>query len=191
MELAIEIQRAKARGAVQLSSFTTSDGSAMAVTPLELATIQKGDIILIPENWKDNILASPVRGSFREVPVTDANGIEIGTRKEQVSAAYVYTTAERNGKTVPVQLYPSYFTKSRQEVDANGRRGEFKRAEGSAVDFVQNYATFDEAFEAMKGRKILVKDLKRFKAPRFGQNDEVLAPAQTQNVWVPVLDFVD
>lgn len=189
MELAIEIQRAKARGAVQLSSFTTSDGSAMAVTPLELATIQKGDIILIPENWKDSILASPVRGSFREVPVTDANGIEIGTRKEQVSAAYVYTTAERNGKTVPVQLYPSYFTKSRQEIDTNGKRGEFKRASGSAVDFVQNYATFDEAFEAMKGRKILVKDLIRFKAPRFGQNDEVLAPAQTQNVWVPVLDF--
>lgn len=191
MELAIEIQRAKARGAVQLSSFTTSDGSAMAVTPLELATIQKGDIILIPDNWKDCILASPVRGSFREVPVTDANGIEIGVRKEQVSAAYVYTTAERNGRTVPVQLYPSYFTKSRQEVDASGKRGEFKRASGTAVDFVQNYATFDEAFEAMKGKKVKVEDMIRFKAPRFGQNDEVLAPAQTQNVWVPVLNFVD
>ena len=175
MELNIEIKRAVARGAKQV----TTIGSAVA--PINFATIKEGDEFVIPQNWKDNILEQPIRGSFVEESVTDANGIEIGKKKVQQTAVYVMLEANRSGKKVAVQFYPSYFTKSRRDV----ADGEFKTASGSVVDEVQNYATMDDAFDALVGKPFKATKFTKFKTLRFGSDTE------TQNAWVPQFDFIE
>ena len=175
MELNIEVKRAIARGAQKVNAI----GSAVA--PINFATIQEGDVFTIPQNWKDNILEQPIRGSFIEEPVTDANGIELGKKKVPQKAVYVMLEATRDTKKVAVQFYPSYFTKSRRDV----ADGEFKTASGSVVDEVQKYATMDDAFEALVGKTFKATSFKRFKTLRFGSETE------TQNAWVPQFDFVE
>lgn len=174
MELSVEIKRAEARGARKVNTL------GMAVVSMDLATIRKGDVITIPANWKENILSAPIRGSFREEPVTDANGIEIGKKKVQQEAVYVYLTVERNGAKANVQFYPSFFTKRRRVA---GTENDFKNASGDVVDFVQEHATMDEAFDALIGKPFVVEDLESFKTYRFGSNTE------TQNAWVPKFSF--
>lgn len=175
MNLEVEMKREIARGAKKVTSF-----GAMAVAPIDIASIKEGDVITIPANWNENILEAPVRGSYREESVTDANGIEIGKKKVQVTAMYVKLPCKRGASETFVNFYPSFFTKNRMDVAT----GEFKRASGTAVDEVQNYATMDEAFAALAGKSIKVTKLERFKTYRFGSTTE------TQNAWVPVLDIV-
>lgn len=174
MELSVEIKRAEARGAHKVSTL------GMAVVPMDLATIRKGDIITIPADWKNNILSAPIRGSFREEPVTDANGIEIGKKKVQQEAVYVYLTVERGGSKTNVQFYPSFFTKRRRIA---GTENDFKNASGDVVNFVQEYATMDEAFDALVNKPFVVEDLEPFKTYRFGSDTE------TRNDWVPKFSF--
>jgi hypothetical protein len=64
-----------------------------------------------------------------------------------------------------------------------GTENEFKNAKGDVVDFVQEHATMDEAFDALVNKPFEVKDLESFKTYRFGSNTE------TQNAWVPVFEF--
>lgn len=181
MELDVEIKRDQARGAEIVDSF------GMAVNALNVGalTIKVGDVITIDAEALKKKLRQPIRNSFKEVPVLDEHGIEIGTRKEQNKAVYVKLPCDRNGSKTYVNFYPSFFTKSREVVENGQRSGNYKYASGTAVDFVQNYANMDEAFAAMVGKKIKVTDITRFKSLVFGSD------TKTRDEWVPTLDFVD
>ena len=181
MELDVEIRRDCARGAEEVQSF----GMAVNSINVSAMTIKKGDVITFDAEALKHKLRQPIRNSFKEVPVLNEQGIEIGTRKEQNKAVYVKLPCSRNGAQTLVNFYPSFFTKSREVVENGQRTGNFKSASGTAVDFVQNYSDMDEAFAALVGKKVEVADIIRFKSLAFGSD------TKTRDEWVPVLNFVN
>ena len=163
-----EVERLIKQGAQKATQLQ----STANVRSLELNNLHKGDIITIPENWKDNILVVPIRGSKDE----DGN---------QMTTECIMLEVQRGKSTATVQFYPSFFTKVRNEVKKTGDAYDIvgvKTASGNVVDEIQNFVDMNDAIDSLINRPFEVKDLVAFKTFRFGTTTP-------QNATVPVFEF--
>lgn len=83
-----------------------------------------------------------------------------------------------------IEFYPSVFWKSRAEVREDGTlTGNRIHTTGTAADAFRACATVQEGMNAIKGREIVIADMKPVKCLRYGSTEVVTAN-------IPVIDFV-
>lgn len=149
--------------AVAKRGATLGNGFSGTVRSTTLNTLADGDVITFPSDLTGKVVTEEVK--IRNVVQKDENG---NPRTMQ----YIYVDVERNGNKTIAQFFPSFFTKSREVADADGNAtGEYKRASGAVVDFIQEQFADDDVDKAIvavanKG-KVKVK-LEKFSGIEYG-----------------------
>lgn len=154
--LVVEMERAEAR------KDTTSNEFTGAVRPIEATGLEKGDVLIIPNDFAGKVMTT-----------------KIGDNK----AEYIFCQLE--GTDQVKQLFPSTFTKSRVIYDEDGmptRQRVFTT--GSAAELFRSAGSVQKGMEALKGKKIVVSDMMNIRTLRYGTTSLMTA-------MIPVIDLVD
>lgn len=135
------------------------NGFSGAIRSLEALNLEKGDTFVIPESFE----------VFEQ---------KIG----EGTAQYIFVELA-NGNAKP--FYPSTMTKRRTIYNEDGTStGEAVFTTGTAAELFRSFGSVQEGMEALKGKKIVVSDVKTVRTLRFGT-------ASLMNAQIPVLDLVD
>lgn len=130
-----EMEKAQKRGAQVVNGFS---GQIRSTT---LNTLQDGDVITFPTDLTGKVVVEEIK--IRGVVQTDDDG-------NPRTMEYILVDVERNGNNTVAQFFPSFFTKSREVADADGKpSGEYKRASGAVVDFIQDGFADDDVDKAL------------------------------------------
>lgn len=166
-----EMEKAQKRGAQVVNGFT---GQIRSTT---LNTLEDGDIITFPTDLTGKVIVEEVK--IRGVVQTDDDG-------NPRTMEYILVDVERKGKHTVAQFFPSFFTKSREVADADDKpTGEYKRASGAVVDFVQDgFADddIDKAILAVAAKGKVKVTLESFKGIEYGTN-------RAKKMTVPVFEW--
>lgn len=126
------------------SGATTSKSFSGGMRSASFDSLQDGMIFTIPVD--QNVIKAPIPRSIMKdadgKPILDENG-----RTQPNTVEYVFCQTV-DGKLIP--FYPSFLWKSLLEMDPQtGAEKGFVNAKGSVIDFAQNFATVDDAMNAL------------------------------------------
>lgn len=150
--LATEIARARAQGVVSIGNQFTK-----AIRDVELNNLEKGDVFTIPTEF-------------------DVQSQKIGEN----TAEFIFV--EVAGGNVK-RFFPSTFSKMRTIHNEDGTStGQRVFTTGKAAEDFRKYGTVQEGMENLKGKKLIITDMKPVRCLRYGTT--------TMNTeYVPVIDY--
>ena len=130
----------------------------------EIVTFKEGDVFTIPEQF--DILGVKLAGSEDPVPFI------------------LVETDGKDGKGFAKRFFPSTFWKSRTVYTKDKVPTEkHVSVSGTAVDFVHQYTTVEEAMNALKGKKLKIAKMTSVVTLSFRGN--------LVNTNIPVIDLVE
>lgn len=120
-------------------------------------SIQDGDILTFPSDLTGKVAESKIRNSDK-------------------TASYILVDVKRGNKNLVVPFYPSYLWKARMEYDLNTKMptGKIHRTSGNVTEFIQDFATLDEAFLGIAKKGSVVATINKenaFKTMPYGGVD--------------------
>ena len=151
----------KAKKETNVVSLTSFPGE---MRDAEIVTFKEGDVFTIPEQF--DILGVKLAGSEDPVPFI------------------LVETDGKDGKGFAKRFFPSTFWKSRTVYTKDKIPTEkHVTVSGTAVDFVHQYTTVEEAMNALKGKKLKISKMTSVVTLSFRGN--------LVNTNIPVIDFVE
>lgn len=130
----------------------------------EIVTFKEGDVFTIPEQF--DILGVKLAGSEDPIPFI------------------LVETDGKDGKGFAKRFFPSTFWKSRTVYTKDKvPTDKHVSVSGTAVDFVHNYTTVEEAMNALKGKKLKISKMTSVVTLSFRGN--------LVNTNIPVIDLVE
>lgn len=130
----------------------------------EIVTFKEGDVFTIPEQF-------------------DILGIKLAGSEDPVPFIFVETDG-KDGKGFAKRFFPSTFWKSRTVYTKDKvPTDKHVSVSGTAVDFVHNYTTVEEAMNALKGKKLKISKMTSVVTLSFRGN--------LVNTNIPVIDLVE
>lgn len=130
----------------------------------EIVTFKEGDVFTIPEQF--DILGIKLAGSEDPVPFI------------------LVETDGKDGKGFAKRFFPSTFWKSRTVYTKDKiPTDKHVSVSGTAVDFVHQYTTVEEAMNALKGKKLKISKMESVVTLSFRGN--------LVNTNIPVIDLVE
>lgn len=153
--LNVELARAQKQGAEKMENFSG------AVRQVENVGLNKGDTFVIPEIF------------------------DVYRRKFGVKYAEFIMVKFNDNENDYRPFYPSSFTKSRtiynEDKSSTGQRA---YADGTAAKYFQDFGDVQTAMNSMKGKKIVVSDVRQVRTMRYD-----VPELMTTNI--PTFDFVE
>lgn len=151
----------KAKKETNVVSLTSFPGE---MRDAEIVTFKEGDVFTIPEQF--DILGVKLAGSEDPVPFI------------------LVETDGKDGKGFAKRFFPSTFWKSRTVYTKDKVPTEkHVSVSGTAVDFVHQYTTVEEAMNALKGKKLKIAKMTSVVTLSFRGN--------LVNTNIPVIDLVE
>lgn len=149
--IASEIARITKNGGVVTNAFNN-----VAVRHGNMNGFRDGDIFTIPE-LNGNVVSEPMKRRG-QVVTREVDGQQVPVMLQYVLINVTRKRADGTTFETPVAFYPSSLQKTREVADPATKTGtgEYKRAEGTFVDAIDDYDDFNAVFEAFKGRKVAV-----------------------------------
>ena len=130
----------------------------------EVITFKEGDVFTIPEQFE--IFGIKLAGSEDPIPFI------------------LVETDGKDGKGFAKRFFPSTFWKSRTVYTKDKvPTDKHVSVKGTAVDFVHQYATVEEAMDALKGKKLKISHMTSVVTLSFRGN--------LVNTNIPVIDLVE
>lgn len=153
--LNVELARAQKQGAEKMEKFSG------AVRQVENVGLNKGDTFVIPKTY--DVYRRKFGNNYAEFIMVKFNNNENDYRP----------------------FYPSTFTKSRtiynEDKTSTGQR---IHTDGTAAKHFQDFGDVQAAMDSIKGKKIVVSDIRQVRTMRFGMTELMMAQ-------IPTLDFVE
>lgn len=124
-------------------NLTDSFGDKAPQAPMR-ESIQDKDILTFPSDLTGKVAESKIRNSDK-------------------TATYVLVDVKRGNKSLVIPFYPSYLWKARMEYDPSTKMptGKMHRTAGNVTEFIQDFATLDEAFLGIAKKGSVVATLKK------------------------------
>lgn len=140
-----------------------------------------GNVNLV-DSFGDKAPQAPMRESIQDKDIltfpSDLTGkvAESKIRNSDKTASYILVDVKRGNKNLVVPFYPSYLWKARMEYDPSTKMptGKMHRTAGNVTEFIQDFATLDDAFLGIAGKGSVVATLKKensFKTMPYGGED--------------------
>lgn len=152
--LAVEVSRAEARGDKKVNGFKGE------VRSLENIGLEKGDVLTIPQ-------------TFQVFEQKIGDGV----------AQYILCKLGDTENVKP--FYPSTFTKQRTVYNEDGTSTQTRvHTTGSAADLFRSFGKVEDGMNALRGKKIVVTDVKTVRTLRYGTTS-------LMNAQIPVINLVE
>lgn len=151
--------------AKRLNVATTQDADeevlGRVILNIDGTIFEEGDVIVMPTEYTGD----------QKIRMDLIKGSDGKTNK----VPWVFVECiDKNGVHTPKRFMPGMLTKSRIEVDndCNVTDRGFVRASGKASDEWKSHATVGEAFEALKGKKLVITKREMIQTLKFGSKNE-------------------